>query len=273
MKNETETRPGSSAVNWGQVNWSGAPDPTPDQPASPTEIREWQRRYFAQWPLPQQYLVIRMWWPHPDWCVVEQGSVVFREVGLGDLYREAVTMALVGQAVGRTGQVSRPPSWTVPDDLKMARADVRRAHRIVTETLASGRPVVVHNGVVREIPFLERQFARFGLASPFGPDDVLDVGMLAKASKISMERGQHESARDFFARVLGTRTVGVRHGLADCCHDIHVPCASSPDVNRAELETHLVTRVMAAWRRRFSRPTGSEVSDPWCGLPLFGESG
>ncbi len=83
----------------------------------------------------------------------------------------------------------------------------------------AGLMVVGHNMVAFDAPLLEMELRRSGFDFKFQPDEIIDTGMLVKASRLSMYFDQNDSLRDFARRVAEVRARGIYWSLDRYCYD------------------------------------------------------
>jgi DNA polymerase III epsilon subunit-like protein len=102
-----------------------------------------------------------------------------------------------------------------------------------------------HNIITFDIPFLEHEAQRIGRKFAFGPNDVLDVGLLVKADQLGMFPWQDETLKDYFTRVYKAGSAGVSWKLDYCYtkYKLHEVIGARGEVHDAGddcLRTHLV---------------------------------
>lgn len=83
----------------------------------------------------------------------------------------------------------------------------------------AGLMIVGHNMVAFDAPLLEMELLRNGSPFKFGPDEIIDTGMLVKADRLGMYFNQNDSLRDFARRVAEVRARGVYWSLDRYCYD------------------------------------------------------
>ena len=223
-----------------------AQSPAKDRP--PVNPHEWLAHYFEQWPVPKNYCIITMWlpvgcMPRPDW-----GQLLLQHVQctkldhrfVARLYRHA------GHSESDVPQ-ERTPYWQFPDAVRMSDADIATVHGLVTKGVTAGAPVVVYDGMKREIGLLSHEFRRLRLPKPFGPSTILDLGLLTKASNIGLDRQPNEPLRSFLTRVSNTRRHDIIFSLIHSCRERGIryqapsSCQTPDAIWRARLIHALVT--------------------------------
>lgn len=82
---------------------------------------------------------------------------------------------------------------------------------------AMGFSFVGHNFIGFDGPFLENECKRHGHDISFGPNEVVDTGMLVKAARLRLVPYEGMSLRDFFYKVYTRRARGVYYNLPKYC--------------------------------------------------------
>ncbi len=90
--------------------------------------------------------------------------------------------------------------------------------------LKSGLPVVTHNGIAFDEPFLKAEMKRLGVTESLVFSHI-DTAVMVKAMKLDMLRRYNESYNDFGARVMKVYAKGVKYNLPLCCSELGVDAA------------------------------------------------
>ena len=113
-----------------------------------------------------------------------------------------------------------PPNWITPGASEvtgitdeMIQKDGQEPAAFYTELIkllelyrSSGSMFVGHNLKRFDCPFLEANFKHYGFDFAFGPDEIIDTGMLFKASQLFAAPADDEKLGAFFDRVGQTRS-------------------------------------------------------------------
>lgn len=97
---------------------------------------------------------------------------------------------------------------------------------LLVQTLSDWRKgggmFVGHNMVNFDAPFVEYESAIFRNEFKFGPNEIIDTGMLVKGALLNMEfRNDQEDMRSFYKRVSEVRARGVHWSLDRYCYDAY----------------------------------------------------
>lgn len=78
---------------------------------------------------------------------------------------------------------------------------------------------VGHNMISFDAPFFERESKQHGCPFSFGPNEIIDTGMLVKASRLGMYFSPDDTIRSFARRVSEVRAKGIYWSLDRYCFD------------------------------------------------------
>lgn len=117
------------------------------------------------------------------------------------------------------------------------------------EWKAKGAMLVGHNIINYDIPLLNREAARHGLSIEYGENDVIDTGMLVKASQLGMRMDERDTLGTFFRRISSRFAKGVHWSLDRHCvptyglHEFVDPSRAHDAGVDCELSHHLLEKL------------------------------
>jgi DNA polymerase III epsilon subunit-like protein len=132
--------------------------------------------------------------------------------------------------------VKRPPNLVIaPEAVRVHGIDHARMDKeglppvellnLILDTLeafrSNGLMYVGHNMINFDAPFLERESAAIGRPFKFGPNEILDTGMLVKAARMGMYFNRDDTLRSFSKRVSEVRAKGIYWSLDRYCFDTY----------------------------------------------------
>ena len=132
--------------------------------------------------------------------------------------------------------VKRPPHFVIaPAALKVHHIDQARIQKEgiepevlipeIAQTLQDYRKhgcmFVGHNMISFDAPFFERESKQYGCEFNFGPNEIVDTGMLVKASRLGMYFDPTDSIRSFARKVSEVHARGIYWSLANYCFEAY----------------------------------------------------
>lgn len=90
-----------------------------------------------------------------------------------------------------------------------------------------------HNMMAFDAPLFEREAKSLGCPFQFGENDILDTGMIVKASQLGLCFKDQETLRGFYKRVSEVRAKGVRWALDKYCYPTYGLVKYGVDISKA----------------------------------------